>query len=68
MLLPESGRSCSCSRRHHVPDIGCAGSGIHDGRLVKLGTMAELRTGSVTLEDVFVRVVGGHPAEKLDWL
>src|SRR5271170_4269104 len=41
---------------------------IHDGKLVKLGTMAELRTGSETLEDVFVRVVGGHPAETLDWL
>ena len=42
---------------------------IHDGKLVKLGTMAELRTGSETLEDVFVRVVGAdHPAETLDWL
>ena len=42
---------------------------IHDGKLVKQGTMAELRTGSETLEDVFVRVVGGgHPAETLDWL
>jgi ABC-2 type transport system ATP-binding protein len=42
---------------------------IHDGRLVTSGTMAELRTGSETLEDVFVRVVGaGHPAETLDWL
>jgi ABC-2 type transport system ATP-binding protein len=41
----------------------------HDGKLVKLGTMAELRTGSETLEDVFVRVVGAdHPAEMLDWL
>ena len=42
---------------------------IHDGKLVKSGTMAELRTGSETLEDVFVRVVGAdHPAETLDWL
>lgn len=42
---------------------------IHEGKLVKCGTMAELRTGSETLEDVFVRVVGaGHPAETLDWL
>ena len=33
------------------------------------GTMTELRTGSETLEDVFVRVVGAdHPAETLDWL
>jgi ABC-2 type transport system ATP-binding protein len=42
---------------------------IHDGTLVKSGTMAELRTGSETLEDVFVRVVGAdHPVETLDWL
>jgi ABC-2 type transport system ATP-binding protein len=42
---------------------------IHDGKLVTQGTMAELRTGSETLEDVFVRVVGAdHPAETLDWL
>ncbi len=42
---------------------------IHEGKLVKCGTMDELRTGSETLEDVFVRVVGaGHPAETLDWL
>lgn len=42
---------------------------IHDGKLVKSGTMAELRTGSETLEDVFVRVVGAnHPSETLDWL
>ena len=41
---------------------------IHDGKLVTQGTMAELRTGSETLEDVFVRVVGAdHPAETLDW-
>jgi hypothetical protein len=31
--------------------------------------MAELRTGSETLEDVFVRVVAAdHPAKSLDWL
>jgi ABC-2 type transport system ATP-binding protein len=42
---------------------------IHDGKLVLSGTMAELRTGSETLEDIFVRVVGAqHPAESLDWL
>ena len=40
---------------------------IHDGKRVTQGTMAELRTGSETLEDVFVRVVGiDHPAETLD--
>jgi ABC-2 type transport system ATP-binding protein len=42
---------------------------IHQGKLVLSGTMAELRTGSETLEDVFVRVVGAErPAESLDWL
>jgi ABC-2 type transport system ATP-binding protein len=42
---------------------------IQDGRLVLAGTMAELRSGSETLEDVFVRVVGADgPAESLDWL
>ena len=29
---------------------------IHDGKLVTQGTMAELRTGTETLEDVFVRL------------
>ncbi len=42
---------------------------IHDGKMVVCGTMAELRTGSDTLEDVFVRVVGAErPAESLGWL
>src|SRR5450755_3853558 len=39
---------------------------IHEGKLVLTSTMAELRTGSQTLEDVFVRVVGAErPAESL---
>ncbi len=42
---------------------------IHDGKLVLSGTMAELRHGTETLEDIFVRVVGAErPAESLDWL
>jgi ABC-2 type transport system ATP-binding protein len=42
---------------------------IHEGKLVLTSTMAELRTGSQTLEDVFVRVVGAErPAESLGWL
>jgi ABC-2 type transport system ATP-binding protein len=42
---------------------------IHDGKMVVSGTMAELRTGSETLEDVFVRVVGAErPVESLGWL
>jgi ABC-2 type transport system ATP-binding protein len=42
---------------------------IHDGRLVIDSTMGELRTGSETLEDIFVRVVGaGRGSEALEWL
>jgi ABC-2 type transport system ATP-binding protein len=42
---------------------------IHDGKLVIEGAIPELRTGSETLEDMFVRVVGGVRAgEPLEWL
>lgn len=42
---------------------------IHDGKIVTEGTLDELRAGSETLEDVFVRVVGAEKAfERLDWL
>lgn len=42
---------------------------IHEGKLVLSGSMAELRAGSETLEDTFVRVVGAaHAPESLDWL
>ena len=42
---------------------------IHQGRLVVEGEMAELRMGSETLEDIFVRVVGAERhTESLDWL
>jgi ABC-2 type transport system ATP-binding protein len=42
---------------------------IHQGRLVVEGTMEELRSGSETLEDIFVRVVGAERlTESLDWL
>ena len=42
---------------------------IHDGKLVVDSTMAELRSGSETLEDIFVRVVGAVRAgEALEWL
>src|SRR5579863_543101 len=42
---------------------------IHEGRIVREGTMQELRSGSETLEDVFVRVVGAERAfERLNWL
>jgi len=43
---------------------------IANGRLVVEGPMNELRSGSETLEDIFVRVVGasGRSPEVLDWL
>ncbi len=42
---------------------------IHHGRLVMEAATAELRNGSETLEDAFVRLVGAERgAERLDWL
>lgn len=42
---------------------------INEGRVVAEGTVAELRSGAETLEDLFVRLVGGvRTAENLDWL
>lgn len=42
---------------------------IHEGKVVLEGLMSDLRSGAETLEDVFVRVVGGvRASEALDWL
>jgi len=43
---------------------------IHEGRIVTSGALAELRAGGESLEDAFVRVVGGGRAgrERLEWL
>lgn len=42
---------------------------IHQGKLVLEGSMEELRSGSGSLEEIFVRVVGGaRAADVLDWL
>jgi len=42
---------------------------IHQGRLVLDTAMTDLRRGSETLEDAFVRLVGGErSAEALEWL
>jgi hypothetical protein len=42
---------------------------IHEGKLLREGSMAELRGGSETLEDAFVRAIGfDRTAETLDWL
>lgn len=42
---------------------------IHEGKIVTEGALPDLRAGSETLEDVFVRVVGAERAfERLSWL
>ncbi len=42
---------------------------INEGRLVREGAIEELRSGGETLEDTFVRVVGGERVpQNLDWL
>ena len=42
---------------------------INAGKIVAEGSMNELRAGSETLEDVFVRTVGAdHDYERLEWL
>ena len=42
---------------------------INNGRIVTSGTLAELRAGGESLEDAFVRIVGGgHSLERLEWL
>ncbi len=42
---------------------------INEGRLIVHETMASLRSGTETLEDIFVRVVGaGRTSEALGWL
>ncbi|HWC97088.1 MAG TPA: ABC transporter ATP-binding protein [Candidatus Sulfopaludibacter sp.] len=42
---------------------------IDHGRIVTAGTLDELRAGGESLEDAFVRVVGGtQMTERLDWL
>jgi len=42
---------------------------IHEGRIVRSGTLAELRDGGESLEDAFVRVVGAERhMERFDWL
>jgi ABC-2 type transport system ATP-binding protein len=43
---------------------------INEGKIVVDGSLEQLRAGSETLEDIFVRVVGGSArnSESLDWL
>jgi ABC-2 type transport system ATP-binding protein len=42
---------------------------INEGKIVRYGSMAELRTGTETLEEVFVREVGAEKSfDRLEWL
>ena len=42
---------------------------IKGGRIIRMGSMQELRAGNETLEEVFVREVGAEKSfERLDWL
>jgi len=42
---------------------------IHQGKVVVEGLLSDLRAGSESLEDIFVRVVGAsRPGDSLDWL
>ena len=42
---------------------------INEGRIVKEGSLAELRAGGESLEDAFVRIVGAdQELERLEWL
>ena len=41
---------------------------INEGKIAVCGSVAELRSGGESLEDAFVRIVGEHPMERLDWL
>jgi ABC-2 type transport system ATP-binding protein len=42
---------------------------IADGKIVAEGSVPELRSAQETLEDIFLRVVGGEKAvHRLDWL
>jgi ABC-2 type transport system ATP-binding protein len=42
---------------------------INNGKILTSGAMADLRAGSESLEDAFVRLVGaGHQMDRLDWL
>jgi ABC-2 type transport system ATP-binding protein len=43
---------------------------VHKGRLAAQGTMADLRrqteSGEMSLEDLFLKLTGGHRAHRLD--
>jgi ABC-2 type transport system ATP-binding protein len=73
LLLDQVRRGATIFLTSHVLEVVerlCDRVGIiNNGKLVAEGSLAELRGGSETLEDIFVRLVGGtHPGEALDWL
>ena len=73
LLLDQARRGATIFLTSHVLEVVeklCDRVGIiHEGKLVIEGTMRELREGSESLEDIFVRVVGAErTAESLDWL
>jgi ABC-2 type transport system ATP-binding protein len=41
---------------------------IHEGRIIRQGTIDELRDSDDSLEQAFVRIVGYREHERLDWL
>jgi len=72
ILLEQVRRGATIFLTSHVLEVVerlCDYAAIIDkGRIVAEGRMQDLRAGSETLEDVFVRTVGGREYEKLEWL
>ena len=73
LLLDQVRQGCTVFLTSHVLEVVerlCDRVAIiHEGKLVLCRDMAELRSRSESLEDVFVRVVGAERAvESLDWL
>jgi ABC-2 type transport system ATP-binding protein len=72
ILLEQVRRGATIFLTSHVLEVVerlCDTAAINDkGRIVAEGRMQDLRTGSETLEDVFVRTVGGREYDKLEWL
>jgi ABC-2 type transport system ATP-binding protein len=76
ILLEQVRRGCTIFLTSHVLDVVerlCDRLAIiNRGKILVEGTLNELRAqaaeSSSTLEDIFVRVVGARPSEKLDWL
>jgi ABC-2 type transport system ATP-binding protein len=72
ILLEQVRRGATIFLTSHVLEVVerlCDTAAIIDkGRIVAEGRMQDLRAGSETLEDVFVRMVGGREYDKLEWL